>query len=411
MSNLSDGSPPACSVIIPTRNRATVLHDTLTRLAALPDAAFEVVVVDNASTDGTHKLRQVWPQVRWIPLTDNLGAAARNVGAMAAAGRVLLMLDDDSWPAPGVISQLVRRFDAQTRLGAVACRVRLADPPHRHDAGGVAGVFFNCGGAVRRTAFLAAGGYPTDYDYYVEEYALCCELWRRGWTVERGGCEVVWHRRTGVNRNVNQMLRYLVRNNVRLWNRYAPQAICHEVIAADLERYRRVAKREDAVAGFEAGLREAERAAGGGASIDRRLSRTQFDHMMGLHTMRQLLRRAAEEKSIRTVAVWTRGKGCEFIIDFAKSIGLVITCVYDSPIADGSEPRYWRGLLLQNAERATTIDADAILPGTLSLGVAEDLERMLQQTCRHIPVINPAPWNRPDTLSLSAVRMLRPQVA
>lgn len=389
---------PACSIIIPTRDRAAILERTLSRLVALPDERVEIIVIDNGSLEMTANLRARFTQVRWVLLGENLGAAARNVGAMAAAGRVLLMLDDDSWPEPGVISRLVRRFDEQPKLGAVACRVRLADSPNRHDAGGVPGVFFNCGGAVRRSAFLAAGGYPIDYDYYVEEYALCCELWQGGWTVELGGAEVVWHQRSHVNRDANRMLRYLVRNNVRLWNRYAPEGIRRDVIDFDLSRYRRIADRENAVTGYESGLYDANQTTSIGSQRfeSRRLTDAQFESMMGLDSMRQLLRRAVEADNIRTVVIWMRGKGCEFVVDAAISSGLRVVGVYDAHLAHESEPRQWRGWPLYHANSQSPIDADAVLLGTLSPGVAEDLECQLEKTHPALRIINPAPWNAAD---------------
>ena len=91
---------PDCSLIIPTRNRAAILRDTLSRLSNLPDDAFEILVVDNGSFDETPTLAEDFPHIRWIALGDNLGCAARNVGAVAARSDILLMLDDDSWPHP-----------------------------------------------------------------------------------------------------------------------------------------------------------------------------------------------------------------------------------------------------------------------------------------------------------------------
>src|SRR5205823_6339748 len=101
-----------------------------------------------------------------------------------------------------------------------ACRVLLSsagDVPagrFRHDAGGVPGVFFNCGAAIRRSAFIDVGGFPIDFEYYVEEYDLACRLWKDGWTIEPHGDAIVWHERVTTNRDNNNMLRLLVRNNL-----------------------------------------------------------------------------------------------------------------------------------------------------------------------------------------------------
>jgi len=388
-----------CSIIIPTRNRCGLLSETLGRLDELPDGGFEVIVVDNGSEDRTLELARRYPRVRWIALGENLGAAGRNVAAAAAEGWLLLMLDDDSWPAPGVIDQLVSLFGERLDLGAAGLRVKLADPPHAHDAGGVAGIFFNCGGAVRRRAFLEAGGFPIDYGYYAEEYDLCCRLWQRGWVIEPRGDLFVWHRRTKVNRDNDNMVRLLVRNNLRLWRRYAPPERRDELIAATIDRCRLIALKEDAMAGFEAGLRE------GGvpeppalepvlAPVRRRpLSVAQFERLMGLDRARERLRRWADKHRIRTAALWSRGKGCEFLLDAAASLHIGISAVYDRPV---EAPR-WRGIALRDEAAFDPSSTHGIIIGSLSCGVAEDLLESIQGRYPGLPIVSPAPWTEDPT--------------
>ncbi|MCB9852619.1 MAG: glycosyltransferase [Phycisphaerales bacterium] len=400
-----------CSVIIPTRDRPEVLAETLTRLEELPDRPMETIVVDNGSKASTEALRSRFTWVRWIELGANLSASARNVGAMAARSDILLMLDDDSWPAAGTIDRLMREFEEKPTLGAIACRVRLADVPDRHDAGGVPGTFFNCGAAIRRSAFVEAGGYPIDYDYYVEEYALSCELWRRGWSVESMGAAIVWHRRTEENRDTNRMLRFLVRNNVRLWNTYAPESRRSQSIDSDVERYRRIALKENALAGFDAGLAEAERHTLSVIRRRRPLSDAQFDSLFGLHQLRQLLRERADKRMMRRVAIWLRGKGCEFIVEAAKSAGIRVTCVYDPWLADQRSPAMWRGLPIHDVDTATDIDADGLLVGTLSPGVAEDATLELRNRFNDIDIINPAPWGDSGSARIGDARCCRSHVA
>ncbi len=88
-----------CSIIIPTRLRAELLRETLDSLASQTATDYEVIVVcdgaDIATSDMAAKHRAPYP-LRWIFHSANRGPAiARNSGAAAAAGELLLFLDDD----------------------------------------------------------------------------------------------------------------------------------------------------------------------------------------------------------------------------------------------------------------------------------------------------------------------------
>lgn len=379
-----------CSLIIPTRNRREVLADTLERISALQDERFDVMVVDNGSTEDTSALRSRFESVRWITLNDNRGAAARNVGAQAAQGRVLFMLDDDSWPEPGVITRAVQRLDSRPELGAIACRVLLADSGGRHDAGGVPGVFFNCGAAMRRSAFLATGGFPESFEYYAEEYVVACRMLQLGFRIEPQGDLVVWHRRTVKNRDNNRMLRLLVRNNVALWRAFAPPGLRDDLIASTIERYRRVAERESAQEGFAAGVLESERVLCGSENGPP-LTVEQFEALYGLNHARRILRKWADKHGKRRVAVWMRGKGCEQIVDLLISLGLHIAAVYDSPESVGDDES-WRGQALKKWTQFVANDVDMVIVGSLSPGVAEDVRCDLERSIPDVPTISLAPW-------------------
>lgn len=406
---MSRPSPPVacdCSLIIPTRNRREVLRCTLEKLYALPDnRRFETIVVDNGSTDGTESLRRRFPWVRWILLNENKSAAARNIGARAARGRVLFMLDDDSWPESGVVDRLVARMDERPELGAVACRVLLGDSGRRHDAGGVPGVIFNCGGAVRRDAFLDVGGYPSEFGYYVEEYDLCCRLWQRGLRVEPHGDLVVRHRRTLENRDQNRMVQYLVRNNVALWQRFAPDSMRGDLIASTLERYRRIAVKEGALIGYEEAVRAledtdtaqddsrgmADRIDQDVTSAARPLTVDEFESLYGIDTARRVLRDWTDKHRIRRAAIWTRGKGAEQVVDVANSLGIRVVAVYDPRVLHLGKT-HWRCVPLRAVEGCDLTDVDGLIVGTLSPGVAEDLRLELSAAFVGLPTISLAPW-------------------
>jgi GT2 family glycosyltransferase len=395
-------TPCDCSLIVPTYNRSAVLGDTLSRIECLPDrrASHEVIVIDNGSTDDTAALQTAYPRTRFIQLGRNLGAAARNVGAVAARGRLLLMLDDDSRPEPGTLDRLVALFDRRRDLGAAACRVRLAEAPHRHDAGGVPGIFFNCGGVIRRKAFLQAGGFPIDFDYYVEEYDLCCRLWQRGWRIEPRGDLLVWHSRVSANRDNNRMLRLLVRNNLRLWARYAPASELDDCIASTIERYRRVAEKENAAAGFEAGLREGQAELASRSFRRHPLSHAQYESLLGLGAARQTLRHWADNHCVQAVAVWGRGKGCEQLLGVLASLRIDVSAVHDGAVTAQS----WRGLPLRHENDFNPREAQGVVVGSLSPGVAADLAADLERRFPGMPVVSAAPWveHEPARVAMSA---------
>ena len=88
------------SVIIPTYNRGSALEVCLSAVTALDDSDYEVIVVDDGSTDGTEeRVRTRFPGVRFFRLEENQGpAAARNRGLREAAGGILAFTDDDCVP-------------------------------------------------------------------------------------------------------------------------------------------------------------------------------------------------------------------------------------------------------------------------------------------------------------------------
>src|SRR3954452_19379497 len=106
-----DRPPPAVpspvTIVVATRNRRSMLAASLRRHLALPERP-QVIVVDDASTDGTPAmLHQAFPGVQHIRLPSSLGAAARNAGARAAASPYVAFTDDDAWWRPGALGRAI----------------------------------------------------------------------------------------------------------------------------------------------------------------------------------------------------------------------------------------------------------------------------------------------------------------
>lgn len=121
---------PDVSIIIVNWNTCDLLRDCLESLKRIdPCPAFEICVVDNASTDGSvDTVRSHYPDVRLIANTLNAGfAAANNRGAASARGRYLLLLNPDTVVLPNSLAELVRFADAHPDAGAVGPRLLNSD--------------------------------------------------------------------------------------------------------------------------------------------------------------------------------------------------------------------------------------------------------------------------------------------
>lgn len=95
------------SVVIPTYNRAATLRQTLTALMAQDYPDYEIIVVDDGSTDGTRAMiAREFPQVRYIYQQNRGPAAARNRGIAHARGEIIAFTDDDCVPPRDWLARL-----------------------------------------------------------------------------------------------------------------------------------------------------------------------------------------------------------------------------------------------------------------------------------------------------------------
>jgi len=210
-SNPIEGAGLHASVIIPNYNGLRFLQVCLRALEGQtsPASWTEVIVVDDASTDGSVAfVREHFPRVRVIEMARNCGlAAACNAGAAAAQGDLLVMLNNDTEVEPGWLAALAAAAQAHPRAGSIASKMLLFDRRDTlHSAGDVMGadgiprnrgvwqrdegqydketaVFGGCGGAVayRREAWQAAGGFDERLFMYLEDVDLAWRLRLLGW--------------------------------------------------------------------------------------------------------------------------------------------------------------------------------------------------------------------------------------
>jgi N-acetylglucosaminyl-diphospho-decaprenol L-rhamnosyltransferase len=161
------------SVIIPSHDGRRWLSRCLPRIGAGASTPHEVIVADNGSADGTGAwLGAEWPTVRALCVGEAIGfAAACNHGARAAAGDVLVFLNNDTEPEEGWLDRLVGPVLREPgRVVSTAKLVLLQDPSVIDSAGDEYAIW---GAAYKRGAGSRASGYTTPREVFSPCGAAC----------------------------------------------------------------------------------------------------------------------------------------------------------------------------------------------------------------------------------------------
>jgi len=209
------------SVVIPNWNGARFLPTCLDALAKQTYPAVEIIVVDNASRDGSQELvRTQYPDVRLIELPENCGfTGACNAGILAAKGEFVALLNNDTEVDPGWAAAVADAFQRHPEAGIVASKMLLFDRrDHIHTTGdyftvdGRAGnrgvwqrdegqydreeyVFSACGGssAYRKAMLDQIGILDDDFFYSLEDMDLAWRAQLAGWRCLYTPAAIVYH--------------------------------------------------------------------------------------------------------------------------------------------------------------------------------------------------------------------------
>jgi GT2 family glycosyltransferase len=209
------------SVIILNWNGRKYLPECLDSLAAQAFRDFEVVLVDNGSSDGSAEfVREHYPWVRLVDLPENTGfAAGNNRGLEEAGGELIVILNNDTRVVPDFLAELVRVAESDVGIGMVAAKMRNYYQPDRIDAialkigvnglgynigvgetdagqyDGTAAVFGPCGGAAlyRRAMLDETGFFDPEFFAYYEDFDLAWRGRLAGWGCAVAPRAVVYH--------------------------------------------------------------------------------------------------------------------------------------------------------------------------------------------------------------------------
>ncbi len=128
------------TVIVVNYNGRHFLADCLTALdrQTLPRHRFEVLIVDNASTDGSAAfIRETFPHIRIVEAGTNLGfTGGNNLGIRLARGRHVVLLNNDTRVAPDWLERLLMAAQGE-RIGGVVSRLLFLDDPKRVNSTGL----------------------------------------------------------------------------------------------------------------------------------------------------------------------------------------------------------------------------------------------------------------------------------
>jgi glycosyltransferase involved in cell wall biosynthesis len=174
---ITDKESPLFSVVIPTHNRINLLLRALDSVRAQTFTDFEVIVVDDGSTDGTsERLARLGKRIQLITQTNRGPGSARNHGANVAKGKYVAFLDsDDLWfpwtlaifselirrhCAPSILSGKLVEFSRERTLESIRAEPIAAHVFPDYLASSSTGHFAGAGMAVlRRDMFLSSGGF------------------------------------------------------------------------------------------------------------------------------------------------------------------------------------------------------------------------------------------------------------
>ncbi len=199
---------PRISVIVCTYNGSRTLRECLSALGALDYPNYEVIVVNDGSTDETAAIARDNP-VRLINQSNKGLSAARNVGLAKSNGEIVAYIDDDAFPHRYWLRYLAAAFGRSAHVGiggpnlppsgdgflAECVAAAPGNPLHVLLSDELAEHIPGCNMAYRKEALVAIGGFDPRFRAAGDDVDICWRLQDRGLTIGFCPPAVVWHHR------------------------------------------------------------------------------------------------------------------------------------------------------------------------------------------------------------------------
>lgn len=246
-------SYPKVSVVIPNWNTQRWLAGCLDGLRAQQYKDFQIILVDNGSTDDSIAfVERCYPEVKLIALPQNKGfAAAVNLGIRQSCSDYIALLNVDTVPQPAWLAQLVQMMDrSPAEVGCLASKMlSLTNPELIDDAGDtlswygsarkrgsgqpahhysqVEEVFSTCAGAAlyRRSFLEDVGEFDETFTSYLEDVDLGLRGRLRGYQYLYVPAAEVWHQSHGAGLARSRYVYLMTRNRLALIFKNIPAAL------------------------------------------------------------------------------------------------------------------------------------------------------------------------------------------
>jgi len=200
---------PRITVVVCSYNGARTIRDTMEGLRRLDYPDYEVIVVNDGSTDATPAIVAEYPFARLISTPNRGLSAARNTGWQEASGEIVAYIDDDAYPDPHWLQFLAWRFMTGDWVGVGGPNIAppgdgpIADCVANAPGGPVHVLISDleaehipgCNMAFRREALAAVGGFDVRYRAAGDDVDLCWRLQERGGRIGFHAGAMDWHHR------------------------------------------------------------------------------------------------------------------------------------------------------------------------------------------------------------------------
>lgn len=227
---------PLVSIIIVNWNGRELLKDCLQTLKKISYPNWEVIFVDNGSTDGSEQLAEVLlkgQSFRLIKNDHNLGfAPANNQGLKIARGDYILLLNNDTKVPPDFLSMMIQKMEQSSEIGVIQPKIRLMEHPELLDN---AGSFLTWTGFLQHWGFMhkdsvefdkeaeifsakgaclltrkqitdKVGLFDNDFFSYFEESDFCWKVWLLGYKVVYFPRTYIYHKLGATSKKMNQIM-------------------------------------------------------------------------------------------------------------------------------------------------------------------------------------------------------------